>query len=517
MPPTATQPSALQLITITLLLLLPDINAALAESVYRSTSVMTVQARLYLKIGDFYAARQEYERAAEAYQRAAKLAAGSLTAEEQIAIAERLSSVQDVDPAIADLQRIRRQQPGNLRARLILARYLAWNNRPREAAQVADEVLAIEPDNLAAKTIKATVSSWRGDYATAVPLFEEVLKQEEDFDTRLSYYHALASLGNYLWASDVTAQFRPQNEFQSQALEDLQWTLMRNSATNLQYQQEYYHDSLKNSHTAKSLRLELPWHDTMASLALGRNVAADGYGYSFALSRIELGLKGAIGNASHASGGIGMARYDNFDTGNVTTANLRVEHTFADLQLGAEYRHDAYDDFTYIVFNQIKTSKGKLELDYHPSDFWNLKLDYLHTDYSDHNRSELTTLALRYAIHHTPPRISIGYQIEQLSFRTQTFHGYYDPDLSQAHKALLAIYKWTPHYEWGIEGFAGHQDVSRLGIKQKESIAGWESFIRAQLIKHFMIEASWEGANYGIDKPYLYRYHLLKLSGVVMF
>lgn len=492
-------------------------NESMAETNYRDMPVLTLRAQLYIKIGDYYAARQEYERAAAAYQKAAELSVENLPPEEQVAISERLVNVRDIKPAIENLQRIRREQPANLNARLMLARYLAWDNQPRAAVQVADEVLALDPDNITAKTIKATVSGWRSDYATAVPLFEEVLQQEENFDTRLDYYHALANLGNHLWASDVTAQFTPENEFQTQALEDLDWTMMRKSSPNLQYRQEHYYDSLENGRTTQSLRLEQPWRNNMTYLAIGNSVVNDGYGYSFDLSMFETGLKGTLSNSTHASAAVGMSRYDHFDTENVRTARLQLEHTQPDLQLGAEFRREAYDDFTYIVFNQIKTNKSKLQLDYHPSDFWNLKLDYLHTNYSDDNRSQEMGLAYRYAIQHTPPRITVGYKIERLSFKTQTFHGYYDPDHSGANKVLLQIYKGGNRYEWGIEGFFGHQDTRRLGLTQEDSIAGWESFFRVHWLKNLYLEASWEGANYGINKPYLYRYHLFNVRAMVMY
>ncbi len=501
-----------------LLLLLVHGNEAIAETAYRDMPVLTLRAQLYIKIGDYYAARQEYEQAAAAYQKAAELSVENLPMDDQVAISERLFNVFDLKPAIKNLQRICREQPRNLNARLMLARYLSWDSQPRAAIKMADEALALDPNNLTAKAIKATVSGWHGDYTTAVRLFEEVLKKEESFDTRLDYYHTLANLGNYLWATDITTQFTPENEFQAHALEELRWSMALKSAPNIQYQIEYFYDSEENNRTTQSLRLEQPWHNSMTFLSLGQSVVSDGYGYRFDLSQFEIGARGALSNATHANAAVGLLQYDDFDTEKVRTARLKLKHTLPDLQLDAEYKHEAYGDLTYTVFNQIKTSKSKLGADFHPSDFWNLKFDYHLTNYSDDNQSQQMDATFRYAIHQTPPRITLGYKIEKLSFKNhQDSYAYYTPEHTLTNKVLLQIYKWNSRYEWGVDAFFGNQDVSQFGLSQEDNIAGWESFFRLHWLKNLHIEASWGGANYGINKPYLYSYRLFNVRAMVMY
>jgi tetratricopeptide (TPR) repeat protein len=498
-------------------LLLLFAGNALAEVDYRQIPPLTLRAQLYIKIGDYYAARQEYRRAAAAYQKASELAAKNLSPPEQLSLSERLVNVRDIHAAIANLEQIRADQPDNLNARLMLARYLAWDNRPREAVAVVDEALALAPDNRDARIIKATAASWYGDYATAVPLFEQVLDEREDFDTRLAYSYAMAELGNQVRQSGVLDQLRTDNDLQVQALEDLRWNVARKSAPNVQYWHEYYHDSFDNTHVEQRLQLEQPVRDSMVFLAYGQAEAADAYGYRFHLDMLQAGAKGAYGLATHGSAAIGLTRYDEVAASEVITSRLKLEHQLSELRLGLEYRHEAYDDFTLIVFNRITTDKTQLSLDYSPDDLWNARLEYLATDYSDDNRSREMDATIRYAVHHTPPRISIGYKREALSFERQTFHGYFDPDSSSADKLLLQLYQGGNRYELRLEAFVGHQDVSRLGFVQDDAIVGWEANLRLHQWRRVYLEANWEGGNYGVDKPYQYRYQLLSLQAKLLF
>lgn len=338
-----------------------------------------------------------------------------------------------------------------------------------------------------------------------------------DMEPLLDYYQALTNLGNYQWAASDNELLKVENDYQAQALQSLNWTLMRKSAPSLQFQQEYYSDALDNSRSTRFVRLKRPWRNTMAFLAAGQSSVADGFGYNFDLSMFEGGLETALNYATQVTGAIGLSKYDNFDTENVSTARLRLQHTLPDLRLGLEFRREPHDDFTYIVFNQIKTSKTKFEAQYLPSDFWEAKLDYIHTNYSDDNRSNETGVTLRYVIHHLPPKISIGYKVEQLGFERQTFHGYFDPDKATAHKALLQLYQGGDHHELGGELFFGHQDIKNLGATQDDSITGWQLFYHYHWLKNILIETAAEGANYGLNKPYQYRYTLFKLNLSLMY
>jgi len=232
---------------------------------------------------------------------------------------------------------------------------------------------------------------------------------------------------------------------------------------------------------------------------------------------LQVGARGAYGLATHGSAAIGLSRYDEIEVDDVFTSHLKLEHQFSDLRLGLEYQHEGYDDFTLIVFNRIKTDKARLSLNYSPDDLWNAKLEYLATDYSDDNRSREMDVTIRYAIHHTPPRISIGYKREAMYFERQTFHGYFDPDSSSADKLLLQLYQGGNRYEVRVEAFVGHQDVSRLGFVQDDAIVGWEAKLRLHKWRRVYLEANWEGGNYGVDKPYQYRYQLISLRAQLLF
>ena len=479
------------------------------ETAYRDTPVLTLRAQLYIKIGDYYASRQEYERAAAAYLKAAELSTENLPQEQQLSISERLVNVQKLEPAIANLQAIRRAEPANANARLMLARYLGWHNQPRQSAIVADELMALQPDNLDAKIIKATVSSWRGDYNTAIPLFEQVLRQQEDFDTRLSYYHALSNVSHVIWRNGLADELKTENEFQQLALDDLRWALQLKSAPSVAYQYAFYDDSYENQHREQHLRFSRPWRDNSTWLSIGRAEATDGFGYSFGLETLAVGIEQSPGDANRLQAEIGITRYNDFDYADVLSSHLLFSRRLPDLFLSLEYEHEVYDDFTYIVFNNIRTHKLAAKANYQPSDFWDIEFNHLHSNYSDHNRSNETALTLRYAIHHTPPRISIAYRQERLAFATQTFHGYYDPDSAHTGKLLVQIQQSGNRYEAGAEVYSGHQDSRRQGIADDNSIIGWSAFYRLHLQRNLYFEIEWEGSNSSYINPYGYDYNLI--------
>ena len=490
-------------------LLLVCCNTSWAETDYRNTPVLTLRAQLYIKIGDYYSSRQEYERAAAAYQQAAELSAENLPLEQQLSISERLVNVQKLGPAIANLQVIRRAEPENTEARLMLARYLGWNNQPRESAIVADELLALQPDNLDARIIKATVSSWRGDDNTAIPLFEEVLRQQEDFDTRLSYYHALSNVSHVIWRNHLVDELKTENEFQQLALDELRWALQRKSAPSVTFQYEFYDDSYENKHFEQHLSFNRPWRDTSTFLNIGRAEAADDFGYRFKLDKLAVGIELSPGDANRLLAEVGISRYKDFDYADVLTSHFVFNRRLPDLFLSLEYEHEAYDDYTFIIFNNLRTHKLAVKANYQPSDFWDFEFNHLHSNYSDHNRSDETTLTLRYAIHHTPPRISIGYKQERLAFARQTFHGYYDPDLANTGKLLLQIYQSGNRYEASAEVYSGHQDSRRLGVADDNSVIGWNAFYRRHLKHNLFLELKWEGSNSSYINPYGYDYNLI--------
>ncbi len=490
-------------------LLLICCNLSWAETTYRDTPVLTLRAQLYIKIGDYYSSRQEYERATAAYLKAAELSSENLPLQQQLSISERLVNVQKLGLAITNLQAIRRAEPSNSNARLMLARYLGWHNRPRESAIVADELMALQPDNLDARIIKATVSSWRGDFATAIPLFEEVLRQQEDFDTRLSYYHALSNVSHVIWRNGLADELKTENEFQQLALDELRWALQLKSAPALEYRYEYYDDSYENQHREQQIRFSRPWHDASTWLSIGRAEAADGFGYNFDLDMLSVGIEKSPGDANRLLAEIGITRYNDFDYADVLSSHLLFSRRLPDLFLSLEYEHEAYDDYTYIVFNNIKTHKLAVKANYQPSDFWDIEFNQLQTNYSDHNRSNETALMLRYAIHHTPPRISIAYKQERLTFATQTFHGYYDPDRANTGKLLLQISQSGNRYEASAEVYSGHQDSRRLGVADDNSIIGWSTFYRLHLQRNLFLEVEWEGSNSSYINPYGYDYNFI--------
>ena len=489
----------------------------MAANGYPSLEEQVKKAARYIEIGDYYTDRFKYDTAAVAYQKAVELSYRYLSREDQLYLAQRLLSVRRMDLAIAHLRQLRFRQKDNVEARILLAKCLAWNNQPTEAVEVIDEALELAPDNAEAKLVKATASSWRGDMATAVPMFEALAKSQNNFELALSYAYSLANSGNRVLAEESLHRLESDDVFRMSALDDLELTLMRNYAPNALYSYEYFEDSYRNRHAEQQIRFEFPVGNAKLFLLGSDTTVADDFGYQFGLTGVEAGLKHRLGDAGQVELSLGLSRYDDFDVNDVSVARLSLDHRFSDVKIAIDLSHEAYDDFTYIIYNQIELTKSLLTFNYQPSDFWQIDLEYLDTRYSDDNASEQLSLAYRYALYHKVPRISVGLQYETLAFERQTDHGYFDPDQQSAYKLLFQIYAGANRIEAGLELFAGRQNAERLGYEQDDGIVGWEGLFRYHWLKSFYIEAEWEGGNYGIDQIYLYRYNTVAARAMFMF
>ena len=102
-------------------------------------SVYALRAKLYVQVGDYYASRQEDSKAARAYRKAAELAKNYLPPEKQTEISQRLANVNDIAPAIGNLQSQCDRRQNTVESCLLLAQYLSWNNQPIAASKVGRE------------------------------------------------------------------------------------------------------------------------------------------------------------------------------------------------------------------------------------------------------------------------------------------------------------------------------------------------------------------------------------------
>lgn len=82
----------------------------------------------------------------------------------------------DMDGARAVYEQAIRENPGDVRARLGLARVYLWTGELDKALVEYDAVIAREPNNLKARVKKGEIYSWRDRLSKAWDLYDEVLK-----------------------------------------------------------------------------------------------------------------------------------------------------------------------------------------------------------------------------------------------------------------------------------------------------------------------------------------------------
>lgn len=112
--------------------------------------------------------------------------------------------------AIHTYHRVLERDPGNLPAKLQIARVLSWSKNYQEAAEQYDEILSTRPSDAGIRLEKARVLSWAKLFPQSITEYERVLKdagpdsQVDRNQVRLEYARVLSWAGRY---EDSLAQF----------------------------------------------------------------------------------------------------------------------------------------------------------------------------------------------------------------------------------------------------------------------------------------------------------------------
>lgn len=180
-------------------------------------------ADIHRQIGDFYAADNRYDKAAEAYLKALPVLRERLTTDDRLEIAMRLSWGGKLKEAAEELRFLLKRDPGNLKAQSQLAKVLLWSGKQDEALVEAEAILKRQADNREALFVKAEAMRIKGDGGldTAISIYRGLLAREEDFDTRLGMAFAYFQKGDFEQAKTQTARLKPVYPYQKQELDRL--------------------------------------------------------------------------------------------------------------------------------------------------------------------------------------------------------------------------------------------------------------------------------------------------------
>ncbi|ALP51933.1 hypothetical protein Tel_01600 [Candidatus Tenderia electrophaga] len=490
--------------------------APLATAADSNASVFALRAKLYVQVGDYYASRQENQKAANAYRQAAELAKVYLPPATQTDISRRLANVNDITPAIGNLQSQCDGRQNTRESCLLLARYLSWNNQPIAASKVGRELLQHEDSNKEVLITQANALSWQGDDAGALGLYQQVASTDNSFDIKLSYARSLLATANYEAARTARSQLRAESEFEQSVIDDLDWQMRREARPRVWLSSEQYRDVYHAGYRRSYLGVDIPFATSWLWFRTGRISSSDGL-RDVEVTHHSLGglmrlhdraqLRASIGRASHPA--------DLIDP--VTTGNISITANLPQTWLVLNATRELVDDSPRALETSVLRTSHELALSYQFSDRWGLRLQGKHTDYSDDNQSLEAKLAGLYTFYFGPPKMSVGLKREALSFDRQSGGGYFDPDRVTTNKLLFVISQSQDRFSGVLELFAGNQTIDRFGTVQENNIAGGYTALRYQLIEHAQLELTLEGANLGLGEAKAYRYNQTKLKVYVYF
>ncbi len=148
------------------------------------------KAVLYKQLGDYWADRQAYDKAAKDYRLAVSTNRKSFTASELLDMAFFMTWGDDAQGAEIVLRGVLADDPANIKARTQLARALIYKDALDEAEKEADLVLATEPSNRDALLVKADALRFKGESGKAAAHYQLILKKNDDFEARIGLTRA---------------------------------------------------------------------------------------------------------------------------------------------------------------------------------------------------------------------------------------------------------------------------------------------------------------------------------------
>ena len=460
------------------------------------------EAALRKKLGDAYAAQEDYPRAADEFLRALTLAPTSFTRKERLQMAIAISWADRLPEAEAVLRAILTEDPNDHDARIHLAKVLSWSNKLQEAETEADQVLGRHPANQDALLVKANALRWRGNAAASLPYYEKALAQGENFDARIGLAYAHLDAGEKEAAKEISEPLKPLYPYQEKELARFTDSLCGVRANRGGIQYSHYADSDHNRVDRFALTYGFwagPW-DTELLYRLTDakdpvlHVRAEDLGISTRrkFGRFDTGAGIGINSADRVS---------------LVTGQARADTDTAWGAIGVSAAREALTDTAQIIENRITRTSGMLSVTETMFPRLSFNERFIYSGYSDGNNSKDLWLGAKYAVTLSSPMIATGYRFRYLDFRRQSGGAYFDPEDFTSHQAYASLHAEKNGYYAYLEPSVGYQSYTRFGGTVSDTFyslyasAGWT------LKKCTAFEIYVEGGNYAGGAVAGYNYY----------
>lgn len=451
------------------------------------------QARLHKRIGDLFAERGDFRQASAEYLSAFSLSP-DFPSEERFRMARVLSWAGRLDEAIAELERILAENPGNRAARIHLARCLSWKGRLGRAEREIHRVLAEHPDDREAILVKANLLRWRGDLRRAVAHYRQALGGEEEFGARTGLAYAFLSGGDVRMARAERNIIKAEHPFQERELVELDRAIRAAERPAAEGGYAYYSDSDDNR--VEKISASLSAWASVARLGLSfrhfdaRDNARHADAREASLSAFSRVTESA---GFHASAGFHESRAGL--TGEFFTGSARLELLMPRGNAAASASREILTDTAQLVGNSVRVSAFQISLSQYLGCGVTADGSYGYREYSDDNRSKDLSLSVRHAFDVKAPFVSAGYRFRFRDFSRETGSGYFDPSNYISHQLFLALSHDGKRVVAYMEPYVGHEEFDRRGTKTSQWIGGGSGSLGVKIREGWILEGNVEGGS----------------------
>ena len=443
-------------------------------------------------IGDEYRTRGEVGGAAQEYLKALALYDGFST-EDRYTMSQYLSWDKKFDEAIRVLEKILSEEPGNLKARIHLARCLSWKGDQNAALAEASKALAASPGNKDALLVRANALRWSGNRNESVSIYKEILEKEEDFDTRMALTQAYLADEYIRGARNGAELLDPEYPYQEKEVTELRKEIREATRPEVGTGYSFYSDSDTNrvhrynaygAFSTGYLRWRLGYLYTNAS-----NTATDTSNQEITLAvdsrPLEwLWLGGTVGYSIPEG-----------DPDSVVIGGVRAGTKLFAGRLDARVYRGALTHTSTVIDNRIRYSEASVSINYPLPYRFSLFASYDGRNYSDDNRSINLQGMIRYVFGWQNPVVGAGYRFQYLDFQRESGGGYFDPSGYMSHRLDVSFnYTLGRMYAY-LDLYGGHQSYDRYGESHNSFFEGWEAVLGARVTDSIRVEAHSDGSN----------------------
>jgi hypothetical protein len=425
------------------------------------------RARLHRELGDLYERQDDLSRAAAEYLQALTLSR-SFSEDERLRMAVRISWADRLPEAERELRALVADNPGNVAARVHLARVLAWRGEQSAAISEADMVLSVQPHNRDALQVKADALRWSGHVPEATLIYLRLLAQQDDFAARLGLASAQLEEGDSAGARETAALLTPRRPHQERELARFRERLAQATAQTVEVRYLYSEDTDSN----RANRVSVIYRKRLGRYDLGaryshteawdpaRTRGADefgAWGYTRLAGRFGLGA------------GAGLARMDD----NVyPTGYLKGDAPLWGGTLGMGLAREALTETAQLIDNGIRVTVVSLAYERNLAERLTVAGGYGFRDYSDDNQAQTVSLTASYLLIPREPALRLGYRFRWMNYDRQSFGGYFDPNDFVSNQLFASL----AYERWGISGFlsgyGGYQSFRRYGAADDGFVGG---------------------------------------------